>query len=264
MGLPPGIAFPASMSPPLPLSGVVVARDEADRIARCLRPMLSLCREVIVLDSGSRDDTVAIARALGAQVEHQEWLGYASQKNVAISRASQPWVLLLDADEWLEPEAVQALRTLFEGGAVEAADAWLLRRRAHFLGHRMRGGGFAREPVPRLFRRHLRHEIRAVNECLDTRGQRVALSNVRLEHDIARDGDEHWRKLQGHARLWADEQAARGRVVLPGRGALAAAAYLLKHLVLRLGVVDGRQGLQFHLLQARYARLKYRMLRDAA
>ncbi|MBY4598950.1 glycosyltransferase family 2 protein [bacterium BD-1] len=252
------------MAQPLPLTGVVVTRDEGDRIARCLRPMLALCREVIVLDSGSTDDTVAIARALGAQVEHQEWLGYASQKNIAISRASQPWVLLLDADEWLEAPAQQALRALFETGAVDAADAWLLRRRAHFLGHRMRGGGFAREPVPRLFRRHLRHEIRPVHERLDTRGQRVAISGIGFEHEIARNGAEHWRKLQGHARLWADDQADRGRVALPGRGTLAATAYLLKHLVLRLGVVDGRPGLRFHLIQARYARLKYRLLRDAA
>lgn len=252
------------MATPLPLTGIVVTRDEAGRIARCLGPLLAACREVIVLDSGSTDDTVAIARRMGAQVEHQEWLGYASQKNTAIARASQPWVLLLDADEWLEPGAVDALRALFAGGAVENADAWRLRRRAHFLGHRMRGGGFAREPLPRLFRRHLRYEIRPVHEELDTRGQRVASSRIRIEHEIAGCPEDHWRKLEGHARLWADDQARRGRVALPGRGELAALAYLLKHLVLRLGVVDGLPGLRFHWLQARYARLKYQLLDDAA
>ena len=252
------------MATPLPLTGVVVTRDEAARIARCLRPLLAVCREVVVLDSGSTDDTVAIARGLGAQVEHQEWLGYASQKNTAISRAGQPWVLLLDADEWLEPGAVEALRALFESGAVESADAWRLGRRTHFLGHRMRGGGFAREPLPRLFRRQLRYEIRPVHEELDLRGQRVANSRIRIEHEIAHCPGAHWRKLERHARLWADDQAARGRVALPGRGELAALAYLLKHLVLRLGVVDGLPGLRFHWLQARYARLKYELLREAA
>ncbi len=252
------------MATPLPLTGVVVTRDEAARIARCLRPLLAVCSEVVVLDSGSTDDTVAIARSLGAQVEHQEWLGYASQKNTAISRASQPWVLLLDADEWLEPAAVDALRALFADGAVETADAWRLRRRAHFLGHRMRGGGFAREPLPRLFRRHLRYEIQPVHEQLDTRGQRVATSRIRIEHEIAHCPAAHWRKLEQHARLWAEDQAARGRVALPGRGELAALAYVLKHLVLRLGVVDGLPGLRFHWLQARYARLKYALLRELA
>ena len=250
------------MNAPLPLSGVVITKDEGDRIARCLRSLVPLCHEVIVLDSGSSDDTVAIARAEGAKVEHQEWLGFASQKNMAISRASQPWVILLDADEWLEPAAQDALRRLFAGGQLEQADVWLLQRRVHFLGHRMRGGSFAREPVERLFRQHLRHEIRPVHERLDTSGCRVRPSDVRLEHDTARNAGEYWEKLQGYARLWANDQAQRGRHVLPGRGALAALAYVLKNMVLKLGVLDGAAGWRFHRLHARYVLLKYRLLRE--
>lgn len=245
-----------------PLSGVVITQDEGDRIARCLRSLSPVCREVIVLDSGSRDDTVAIARAEGAKVEHQEWLGFASQKNVAISRATQPWVILLDADEWLEPEAQAALHRLFDEARIETADVWLLQRRVHFLGHRMRGGSFASEPVERLFRSHLRHEIRPVHERLDTSGCRVAASAIRLEHDTARSAEEYWRKLQGYAHLWAQDQSERGRDVLPGRGALAAVAYLLKNLLLKLGFLDGAAGWRFHRLHARYALLKYRLLRE--
>ena len=260
-------AFPPTGAPdmaPPPLSGVVITRDEGDRIQRCLASLVPVCREVIVLDSGSTDDTVAKARAAGARVEHQEWLGYSSQKNMAIARATQPWVLLLDADEWLEPAAQDAVRALFADGRVEAADAWRLRRRVHFLGHRMRGGGFAREPVARLFRSHLRYGGLRVEEQLDLRGHRVARAGIALEHDLARSADEHWRKLQGFARLWAEDQAERGRFALPGRGALAATAYLLKHLLLRAGVVDGAPGLRFHWLQARYAHLKYELLRRTA
>ena len=85
----------------LPLSGVIIAKNEADRIGRCLASMRPVCAEMLVLDCGSDDDTVAVARAAGARVEHQDWLGFAGQKNEAISRATQPWLLLLDADEWL-------------------------------------------------------------------------------------------------------------------------------------------------------------------
>src|SRR3546814_4557481 len=93
---------------------------------------------VVVLYSGSTDDTVARAGAIGARVEHQEWLGFSSQKNVAISRASQPWVLLLDADEWLVPSGARRIRALFERGSggdasVERADIWRLLRRTRFL-----------------------------------------------------------------------------------------------------------------------------------
>ena len=245
----------------LPLSGVVITKNEGDRIARCIGSLTPVCREVIVLDSGSSDDTVAIARSLGARVEHQDWLGFALQKNAAIARATQPWVILLDADEWLEAPAQGTLRALF-AGPLERADVWQLPRRTHFLGHAMRGGSFAREPVERLFRAHLRHAIRPVHEFLDTDGQCVALSGIRLEHDTARDADEYWRKLQGYARLWAAEQASRGKTAWPGRGVLAAVAYALKNMVLRGGIIDGARGWQFHVLHMRYAALKYRLLRE--
>ena len=247
-----------------PLSGVVITKDEGDRIARCVGSLLPVCREVIVLDSGSRDDTVAIARRLGARVEHQDWLGFARQKNAAIALATQPWVLLLDADEWLEADAQARLRALFADGAAESADVWTLQRRTHFLGHAMRGGSFARERVERLFRAHLRHAVRPVHEFLDVAGQRVRESTIRMEHDTARSEEEYWRKLQGYARLWAQEQQARGRRARPGRGLLAALAYLFKNVVLRGGLVDGAQGLRFHWLHARYAARKYALLRQAA
>lgn len=246
----------------LPLSGVVITKNEADRVARCVSSMMAVCQEVIVLDSGSTDDTIAIAVRLGAQVHQQPWQGFAKTKNAVIELASQPWVLLLDADEWLQPDAQQRLRALF-AGEIERADCWLLLRRTHFLGRAMRGGSFAREPVHRLFRQHLRHALVPVHEYLDVSGQRVERSDVRLEHDTARNPDEYWRKLQGYAQLWAKERAAQGKHALPGRGLLAALAYALKNLVARAGVIDGRAGLHFHWLHMRYAALKYGLLRQA-
>lgn len=247
------------MPTPLPLSGVVVTRNEADRIARCVGSLAAVCSEIVVLDSGSTDDTVAIARGLGARVLHQDWLGFAAQKNAAIALATQPWVLLLDADEWLDAPAQDALRALF-GGTLEQADCWLLLRRTHFLGHAMRAGSFASEPVHRLFRQSLRHALVPVHEYLDVAGQRVARSRIRLQHDTARSAAEYREKLQGYARLWAQAQRARGRRGRPGRGWLAALAYLLKNLLLRGGVLDGARGLQFHWLHARYAKHKHDLL----
>lgn len=247
----------------LPLSGVVISKNEAGRIGRCVASMMAVCAEVIVLDSGSSDGTVDTARALGARVEHQDWQGFAAQKNAAIALATQPWVLLLDADEWLEPPAQQAMRELF-AGRIEQADVWLLLRCTRFLGHRLRAGSFAREPIQRLFRAHHRHVLQPVHEYLDIANSRVRVSDIVLEHDTARSAEEYWEKLQGYARLWADEQRRHGRRALPGRGALAATAYLLKNVVVRGGFVDGVQGLRFHWLHARYAKLKYDLLRHAA
>lgn len=248
------------MSASLPLSGVVITRNEADRIGRCVASMRALCAEVIVLDSGSTDATVEIARGLGARVGHLDWQGFAAQKNAAIAMAAQPWVLLLDADEWLEASAQATLRALFAGD-FDRADVWLLLRRTHFLGHAMRFGSFAREPVHRLFRAHLRHGLRAVHEYLDVAGSRVRTSQVVLEHDTARSAGEYWDKLQRYARLWAEERHAEGRTALAGRGLLAGLAYLLKNLLARGGVLDGPRGWQFHWLHAKYASRKYAVLR---
>lgn len=248
------------MSEPLPLSGVVITLNEADRIARCVASMRGLCEDVLVLDSGSTDGTVEIARALGARVEHRDWDGFARQKNAAIERARHPWVLLLDADEWLEPEAQARLRALF-AGELEQADCWLLLRRTHFLGHAMRAGSFAREPVHRLFRSHLRHGLVPVHEYLDVAGARVRRSDVVLEHDTARSEDEYWAKLQRYARLWASSRTARRRPPA-WRGPASALTYLAKNLLLRGGLRDGTAGLRFHWLHARYAALKYRLLRE--
>lgn len=252
----------ASIPLSLPLSGVVVTHNEADRIARCVGSLAGVCSEIVVLDSGSTDATVAIAQGLGARVLHQDWLGFAAQKNAAIAQASQPWVLLLDADEWLDLPAQDALRELF-AGPLEQADCWLLLRRTHFLGHAMRAGSFAREPVHRLFRQSLRHALVPVHEYLDVTGRRVARSDVRLQHDTARSAREYRDKLEGYARLWADAQRARGRRGWRGRGWLAALAYLLKNLLLRGGVLDGPRGIHFHWLHARYAKRKHDLLARA-
>lgn len=252
------------MADPLPLSGVLITFNEADRIERCLRSMLAVCADVTVVDSQSTDGTPELARRLGARVVDQPWLGFGRQKNLAIAQAAQPWVLLLDADEWLESEAQDALRALFASGALEQADVVTLQRRTHFLGTVMRFGSFAREPVHRLFRAHCRHEESPVHERFITDGLRERASTVRMEHDTARSEAEYWAKLQRYAGLWAEERAARGKRAGALRGPAAAAAYLLKNLVLRFGALDGRGAWRFHVLHARYAALKYRRLRERA
>lgn len=252
-----------TLTEPLPLSGVVITLNEADRIARCIASMRAICSDVLVLDSGSTDGTLDIARKLGARVEHREWDDFARQKNAAIERALHPWVLLLDADEWLEPDAQDRVRALF-AGELEQADCWLLLRRTHFLGHAMRAGSFAREPVHRLFRSHLRHGLVPVHEYLDVEGARVLRSDIVLEHDTARSEAEYWSKLQRYARLWAEQRAKAGRDAGPLRGTLAAMAYLGKNMLLRGGWRDGRAGWRFHLAHARYAALKYVLLRTMA
>ncbi|MCR8526471.1 glycosyltransferase family 2 protein, partial [Escherichia coli] len=100
----------------LPISGVVIAFNEADRIARCVESLAEVCDEVVVMDSGSTDATARIAESLGARVVQQPWLGFSAQKNAVVAQAKNPWVLLLDSDEWLDAQAGTKIATLFSSG----------------------------------------------------------------------------------------------------------------------------------------------------
>lgn len=246
---------------PLPLSGVVIAKNEADRIGRCVESLASVCAEVIVLDSGSQDATSAVAAAAGARVEQQPWLGFAAQKNAAIARATRPWVLLLDADEWLDADAAPKLRTLFASGEIERADVWQLHRRTYFLGSPLNHGGWGRETVERLFRADLRYLPADVHERLNLSGRSVAALDARIEHDTARSEAQYRAKLERYAALWAQHKHTGGRRAGALAAPLHAAAYWLKNFVLRGGFLDGRMACRYHALHARYVRDKYVRLR---
>ena len=91
------------------LSAIVITRNEAANIGECL-DSLAFCDERIVVDCGSSDDTVAIAKQKGAQVVHHDWAGFGPQKNFALSLAQGDFVLSLDADERVTPELAQAIQ----------------------------------------------------------------------------------------------------------------------------------------------------------
>jgi len=253
-------ANPIETRAPLPVSGVIITRNEADRIARCITSLAAICTEVIVLDSGSTDATVAIAEAAGARVEHQPWLGFADQKNAVIARARQPWVLLLDADEWLDPQATDRIRAAFVDGDVETADVWRLHRRTHYLDARLEHGGWGRESVDRLFRNDLRYHPALVHETLDLAGRRVRPLDARIEHDTARSDAEYAAKLQRYAALWAQQKHTAGKRAGPLAAPLHAAAYWLKNYLLRGGFRDGPLAQRYHALHTRYVYDKYRLL----
>lgn len=245
----------------LPISGVVIAKNEADRIGRCVASLAAVCSEVIVLDSGSEDATAMVATAAGARVEQQPWLGFAAQKNAAIACAAQRWVLLLDADEWLADDAADKLQALFAGNAVEDADAWRLSRRTHFLGTALNHGGWGHEQVARLFRADLRYQPAQVHETLDLEGRRTSKLDLRIEHDTARSLDEYATKLRRYAQLWAQQRHAAGKRAGALSAPLHAAAYWLKNYLLRGGFLDGGRAHRYHALHTRYVYDKYRLLR---
>jgi (heptosyl)LPS beta-1,4-glucosyltransferase len=246
----------------LPISGVVIAFNEADRIAPCVESLMRVCSEVVVMDSGSTDDTAKIATSLGARVVQQPWLGFSAQKNAVIAEAKHTWVLLLDSDEWLDDSAGAEIAARFHSRDIESADVWQLVRRTHYLGTKLNHGGWGKEKVARLFRNDLRYKQADVHEALDLRGKRVSTLNARIEHDTARNDDEYATKLDRYAALWATQKNAAGKRANALSPVLHAVAYGLKNYVLRGGFLDGGQAHRYHFLHTRYVYRKYARLRD--
>lgn len=137
----------------LPLSIAIVSKNEEANLRRCLRSAAGLAAEIIVVDSGSTDGTLAVAAEFGAQVHHQDWLGYRDQKNVALRFCARPWVLALDCDEELSPQLRQSIVAFFEGGYDDRmAGAWMARK-VWFLGRWITHGDWYPDRKLRLFRR---------------------------------------------------------------------------------------------------------------
>lgn len=123
--------------PTLPLTLVVITHNEAENIARCL-DSVPFAAEKLVIDSGSEDDTIAVAQAHGARVLHQDWLGFGPQRNAAATHASHDWILALDADEYLSPELAAELTEQLPALMAGASPAIVLRRSTIYMGRPMR------------------------------------------------------------------------------------------------------------------------------
>jgi glycosyltransferase involved in cell wall biosynthesis len=102
--------------PATPLSITIITKNEGDRLGRCLEALQGLADEIVIVDSGSTDDTIAVAQRLGARVEQHAWNGYGPQKRAAEGFARNDWILNLDADEVATPALFQEVKALMSSG----------------------------------------------------------------------------------------------------------------------------------------------------
>lgn len=227
---------------PESLTACVIVRDEEERLPACLES-LAFCDEVVVVDGGSRDRTVAIARAAGAQVVDNPWPGFAAQRNVALDHARGEWVFEVDADERVTPALAAAIRA-FLAAPPAGVRMTAIPMRDVFLGAKL--GPAARYPRyrHRLFRRGaFRHdEARAVHEGLWPDGPTVPLEGE-LEHQLASTWREAVRDALAYARLEARQRNRPGAAEALV-GVLVRPAVKLAYRVLLLGAWrDGWRGL---------------------
>lgn len=243
------------------ISATIIARNEAASIARAIRS-LGMADEIVLVDSGSTDGTRDIAAGLGARVIEHDWPGFAAQKSFASDQARYDWILSLDADEELDPEAQESVR---RWKATEpTAAGFRFRRRARYLGHWILHSGWYPDPKIRLFdRRRGRWQGEYVHESAVVDGRVEDLAGEIL-HYTCDSLEEHRRRIEFYTDLAAREMIDRGeRAGILGRW-LAPPWVFFQTYFLRLGVLDGWQGLLIAWMAARYVRRKHVKCREGS
>jgi glycosyltransferase involved in cell wall biosynthesis len=270
------------------LSVVIVTHNEEANLGRTLQSVQPLVAdgkgEIIVVDSGSTDRTVEIAKSFGATVFVEEWKGYAAQKNSAIDKATGDWILSLDADEEVDSELAEELTGRNSDGSVvrktnsrewcltldSAArsdvvkgkpNGFLLSRKNFFLGRWIKHGGFWPDLKMRLFGRGLGHfEERAVHETIRVSGRVVAINRGALIHHSYPTLSDYIEHMNRYSSLSAEMVVAKanGKVRFSVINiVLRPLATFVYNYFFRLGFLDGREGLLLHLYHAVYVSWKY-------
>ena len=252
------------MSGPLPLSLCVITRDAARQIEGCLASV-PFAGEIVIVDSGSEDDTVEIARRCGARVIAHPWLGFGAQKNFAVAQARHDWVLCLDADERLTPQLGAAIEAALAANAANAVPsgpaAYAMARRNRFLGRWLAHGEGYPDWNVRLFdRRRARWTDDPVHEHVvaDTRILRLAGD---LLHDSAESLDTYMAKQNRYTTLQAEALHARGARAGAAQLVLSPWVRFARFYILRLGFLDGVAGLVHISIGCFNSFMKYAKLR---
>ncbi|MEN0614126.1 glycosyltransferase family 2 protein [Klebsiella indica] len=238
------------------LSVVMIAKNAADLLPDCLASV-NWADEIILLDSGSSDNTVELARSLGVQVHiNRDWQGYGIQRQRAQEYASGDYVLMLDTDERVTPELAQAIRSVL--AAPQTGAIYSIARRNYFLGRFMRHSGWYPDRVMRLYQRErYRYNDNLVHESLDSKGAQVVELSGDLLHLTCRDFSAFQQKQLAYAAAWALERYQKGKktslVAIFGHTLGA----FVKTLLLRGGILDGRQGWLLAVVNAQYTFNKY-------
>lgn len=244
---------------PNTLSVVLITLNEADNLPRTLASVRDL-GEIILVDSGSTDATLEIARSFGARVFTEPWKGFASQKNSAIAHAAGDWVLSLDADEEVSPELAREIQALLAGQPV--CNAYFIPRLNHFLGQPLRHGGYWPDPKLRLFQRNAARFVeRPVHETMQSDGP-IGRLNGNLIHHCYLTLGEYVEHMNRYSALAAQALFDAGRVRtsvlwLTWNALLNPAATFLYNYFFRLGFLDGRAGLLQHLNHSVYIHWKF-------
>jgi glycosyltransferase involved in cell wall biosynthesis len=245
----------------VPISISIITQNEADNLPDCLGSV-AFAEQVVVVDSGSTDDTIRIARDFGCEVFLEPWReGFGAQKQFAIDQCRLPWVLVLDADERIPPETAASIREIVADPTPIAA-GYSFPRKNFFQGRWIKRSGWWPDRIVRLFQRELGSMTEAtVHEAVRVTGFIEPL-DCPIEHYTESRLSRLLLKIDSYSTLGAREAFAAGRRATAWSAMSRASLTFLQDYLLRLGILDGPQGLTLAATDAINKFFKYAKLAE--
>ena len=240
---------------PATLSVAIVALNEEANLGRVLESV-RWADEIVLVDSGSTDRTCDIAKEYGARVIHEPWRGYTGQKNYALELCTKDWVLSLDADEEVSPQLAEEIRGVL--AAPQPLGGYSVPRKNLFMGRWMRYGGFYPDPKLRLFRRGMAYSTgRDPHDRFEMKsGERGRLRGALIHHTYP-TLTIYLEHMNRYSSVWNRVPGAVPRKFSFNAIVLRPWATFVYNYFIRLGFLDGREGLLLHMYHAGYVSWKY-------
>ncbi len=239
------------------LSVAIITYNEENTIEVALKSA-QWADEIVVLDAFSTDNTREICRKYTSKVYSSEWSGFSEQKNKALALTSQPWVLVLDADERVSEHLKKEIISLFNDSPLQ--DGYYIPRKNFFGKKWIKHGGWWPDHTLRLFRREKgAFEQREVHEAVKVNGRTGFLKNPLL-HYTYRDIDDYVMRMQTYSTLAAKELLKQGRRACFLDVLFRPPATFFRMLCLQMGILDGIYGILLAWLYSVYTYKKYSKL----
>ena len=241
------------------ISVAIITKDEERNIRDCLESV-KWADEILVVDNGSTDRTLSICQEYGARIFQEEWKGYSGQKNSAVEKAGNEWVLNLDADERVSPELRQEMQKSLEEN--RGVDGYWIPRKNFFLGQWIRYCGWYPDLNLRLFRKSRgRFGERAVHERVEVEGKTATLTHP-LIHKTYQSLSDFFVRMDRYSTLAAQEMHRARRKFRRMDVVFRPPFTFLQMYLLRAGFLEGYLGFVLSVLYSYYSFAKYIKLKE--
>ncbi len=236
------------------LTIVILTKNEEKNIQQVIKNAQRCADEILVVDSGSIDKTVEISELNGAKIVFRAWDNdFSAQRNFALKHVTTPWVLYLDADEFLDEELISSIKNAV---AKNECKQYSLMRRIHAFGFEYKHGIFKPDEVLRLFKADKVKWENKVHERPVCNFPKERLKGF-IEHYTYENWQDWWDKAGHYTTIWAEDAYSKNKKVSVGAAFFHAFYGFLRAYIIQLGFLDGWSGLYSSLQHFIYTLIKY-------